>query len=102
MFLEDQRDPGKAKGELAGAYERRAAGRGDRAYEAGRHLGPRPEPCGSRVARQRVVGAEDLGSDIGVGRTADVEQQARVVGLRRRLRVDAQTVCKPHREQRAV
>ena len=102
MFLEDRGDPGKAVGKLAGAHERRAARRRDRAQEAGDHLGPRPEAGGSRVPRQRVVGAEDLGGDVGIGRAADVEQQARVVRLRRRLRIDAQTVGKPHREQRAV
>ena len=85
MFLEDQRDPGQPVRELAGAHERRAVRRSDRAKEAGHHLRPRPEPGRSRVPRQRVVGAEDLGGDVGIGRAADVEQQAGVVRLRRRL-----------------
>ena len=46
--------------------------------------------------------AEELGGDLRVGRAADVEQQARVVRLRRRLRVDAEALAEPHREQRAV
>jgi hypothetical protein len=102
VFLEQSGEPRQTVRELAGAHKRRAARRGDRPEESGDHLGPRPEPDRSRVARQRVVATEDLGGDVGVGRAADVEEQARVVGLRRRLWVDAQTVCEPHREQRAV
>ena len=85
MLLEDQRDSGKAVGKLAGAYERRAARRGDRAKETGDHLGPRPKAGGRRIPGKRVVGAEDLGGGVGIGRATDVEQQAGVVRLRRGL-----------------
>ena len=37
-----------------------------------------------------------------VGGAADVEQQARVVGLRRGLGVDAEPLAQPHRHQRAL
>jgi hypothetical protein len=85
MFLEHERDPRKAVGKLAGAHERRVPGRGDRAQETGDHLGPRPEPDRGRVRRQSVICAEEPGGDVGVGRAADVEQQARVIRLGRGL-----------------
>jgi hypothetical protein len=102
MFFEHERDPRKAEGKLTRAHEWRVSWRGDRAQEAGDHLSPRPESDRGRVRRQSVIGAEELGGDVGVGRAADVEQQARVVRLRRRLRIDAQTIGKPHCNKRAL
>jgi hypothetical protein len=102
MFLEHRGNPGKPVGKLAGTHERRATRRGHRSQESGHHLGPRPEPDRSRICRQRVVSAEDLSRDVRIRGATDIEQQTRGVRLRRRLRVDTQTVCQPHREQRAV
>jgi hypothetical protein len=53
------------------------------------------------VRRQRPL-VEQLGGDLGIGGAAGIEQQARVIRLRRRLGVDSQAFTKPHREQRAV
>jgi hypothetical protein len=54
------------------------------------------------MGRQRVIVAESLGGDLRVGGAANVEQQARIVGLRGRLLVDAQPLAEPHRQQRAL
>ena len=54
------------------------------------------------MGRQRLVIAEDFGGDVRVRRASDVTQQARVVRLRGRLRVYAQALGEPHREQRAL
>ena len=92
----------KPVGKLAGTHERRATRWGHCPQESGHHLGPRPEPDRSRICRQRVVSAEDLCRDVRVRRASDVEQQTRVVRLRRRFRVDTKTVCQPHCDERAV
>ena len=76
-----------------------------------RHEEPVPARCrrSSRPRPPNMTGAkcvvsapslEQLGDDLGISGAADVEQQARVVGLGRRLRVDAQTLGEPHRDQR--
>jgi hypothetical protein len=46
--------------------------------------------------------AEELGADLGVGGTADVEEEAPVVGLSRGVGVDRQTLAQTHGEQGAV
>jgi hypothetical protein len=94
--------PRHAPRHLQGPHRRRAARVGQRPQDPGRHLGPRPEPGGQGVPGQGVVVAEGAGGHLRVGGAADVEQQAGVVGLRRRVLVDAQPLAEPHRQQRAV
>jgi hypothetical protein len=46
--------------------------------------------------------AEHLRRDVRLGRAAGVREQARVVGLRGGLAIDAQPVGYPHRDQRRL
>ena len=64
------------------------------------HLTARSVHDGVEMRRQRA--AEDLRRDVRVGGAADVGQQGRVVGLRRRGAVDAEPVAEPHRDQRGL
>ena len=61
-----------------------------------------PNLVGHGVPGQRVVVAEQLGGHVRVGGAAHVEQQAGVVGLGRRLLVDAEPLGQPHRVQGAL
>jgi hypothetical protein len=49
-----------------------------------------------------MVLAEDPSFDLGTSGTADVEEEAREVGLGRHLGIDPQALSDPHRDQRAV
>jgi hypothetical protein len=84
------------------AYGGRATRRGERSHDPDHRLRSRTESARTRVSRQRVLAAEELGGGLRPGRAAHVEEQAQVVRLRRRFRVDVQTVAEPHRKQRAV
>jgi hypothetical protein len=50
----------------------------------------------------RHASSKEFSGYLGIRRAARVAQKARVVRLRRRLGVDAKTVRKPHRNERAV
>jgi hypothetical protein len=102
LALEQQRQLRNPERKLPRTHQRRVTRWSQRPHEPRHHLGPRPEPGRKCVGRQRVLIAEDLGGDVGICGAADVEQQARVVRLRRRLRIDAQSFAEPHRDQRAV
>jgi hypothetical protein len=102
MALELSSRPRHATKDLHDPHRRRAARGGERPHDPGHHLRPRPEPGRHAIGRQRVIIAEGLGGDLRIGGAADVEQQARIVDLRGRLRVDAQPLAEPHGDQRAL
>ena len=86
----------------SGAYRLRATRRGQGAHDPCHRLCSGPESRRSRVCRQRILTTEELGGGLGARGAAHMEQQARVVRLRRGLGVHAQTLAQPHREQRAL
>jgi hypothetical protein len=88
--------------DLGCASRGRAARRRERAHDPGHHVQPRPEHDGCPVDMERIVGTERLGGELRVRRASDVEEEARVVRLRRRLGVDAQALGEAGGDHRAA
>ena len=72
----------------------------ERAHNARQHLALRPEQDGPEAHGH--VTAEDLSGEVRLRGAAAVGEQAGVVGLRRRLRADSQTLAQSHRDLRCV
>ena len=86
--------------DLDRARRRRAIGIRERAHDRGQELALRSEQHGPEARLQ--ITAEDLGGDLRIGSAAAIREQARVVGLRCRLRIDSKTLAQPHRDLRCV
>jgi hypothetical protein len=81
LMLEDPGDPWKAAGSCPARVIGAPPGGATALRKAGCHFCPRPESARSGVRRERVVVAEQLRGDVGVGCAPDVEQLTHVVGL---------------------
>jgi hypothetical protein len=88
-------------GDAGRPHRRRSFLRHERAQRGERGLPLRPEHGGPQV-RQHPGLAEQVRRDVRVRGAADVEQQARVVGLPLGLGVDAEPLGQPHRGERAL
>ena len=100
MALRLPRRERQAPRDLDRADRRRSVGLRQRAHEPAEELDPRAEHDRHVLAVQ--VAAEDHRGVLGVRGAADVEEQARVVRVRRGLRVDAEALGEPHRDERAL
>ena len=98
MTAQRRREPA---GSVQRSDRRGAVRRSQRPHDAGDGLGPSAEHDRREVRGQGPL-IEQVGDDLGVGGATDVEQQARVVGLGRGLRIDAQALGESHRDQGAV
>jgi hypothetical protein len=91
---------GQPSRDLESARRRRPIRIWERAHGRGQELALRPED--NRPEDRVDITTEDLRGDLRIRRAAAIREQARVIGLRRRLRIDSKTLAEPHRDPRCV